>query len=210
MGKGKGGYSYLVKKSDEEKYYVVKQISGEDARSYQTFWNGHKRYFGQLLPAGKYTLVLKATDKEGRERILKRQLVLKEAPVQEKPVKKTEKEVLKSEAEKAAKVAQDEKNKTLDYTQKRLWTKPGKQRMKGVFDEIEDEFGEAKDLKVEYGDGATPDDSNNIAEMPKDISAEPSASSAPVANTTGTAANNPYDNPYATSDEDDGAYSDDF
>ncbi|MBR0518177.1 serine/threonine protein kinase, partial [bacterium] len=38
LGKGKGGYSYLVKKSDEEKYYVVKQIHHEPC-DYYSFGN---------------------------------------------------------------------------------------------------------------------------------------------------------------------------
>lgn len=171
-------------------YYIVKQLSGEEALTYQTFWNGHKRYFGQLLPAGKYTVVLKATDKEGRERILKRQLILKEAPVQEKAVKKTEDEVEKAEK---AKLAKNKGSNALDYTQKRLWNKPAKKRMGGVFEE------------------ETVTGNNAIQQAPSadNIAAEPAE---PII-TNDMASTNPYDtgsNYAAANDDSDAAFSDDF
>ena len=186
----------IVHHAADGHYYVVKQLSGADALTYQLFWNGRKRYFGQTLPAGKYTVVLQATDKEGRERILKRQLILKEAPVQEKPVKKTESEVAKAESEKTAKSDQAMKDKNLDYNQKRLWTKPGKKRMGGVFeDEIVSEETESQST-------------DNIALMPQEpaVSANTTVSVS-EANANGMASNpyetvnNPYDTSYDDEDE---------
>ncbi len=185
----------IIHHAADSHYYVVKQLSGEDALSYQMFWNGHKRYFGQLLPAGKYTVVLKATDKEGREKLLKRQLILKESPVQEKPVKKTEAQVVKEEKAKLAKEAQAKAEKTLDYNQKRLWKKPGKKNMGAVVEEEKAEVTSDNQVQGEQNTG--------------NIAAEPADNTEPT-NNVGTNTNpyegntNPYDSP-----DDDGAYSDD-
>lgn len=135
----------IVSHAADNHYYVVKQLSGTSPLNYQTFWNGHKRYFGHLLPLGKYTIVLKATDTAGRERVLKRQVVLKEGPSNEESiVMKTESEVVKEEEfkriqeeQEAKKRAALEKDSKLDYSQKRLWNKPGKKQVGTVADETE-------------------------------------------------------------------------
>lgn len=186
----------IIHHAPDTHYYIVKQLSGEEALTHQLFWNGHKRYFGQLLPTGKYTVVLKATDKEGRERVLKRQLILKEAPVKEKPVKKTEAEVLKAEQAKAAKEIQQKEEKPLDYTQKRLWHKPGKKSMGGVFEEEHNNVAVFPEVQTQE---------NNVVPNTDNIAAEPSEPAEPIVNNMGN------NNPYAVSDEDsEGAYSDDF
>ncbi len=126
----------IVSHASDGHYYVIKQLSGTDALNYQTFWNGRKRYFGHLLPLGKYTVVLKAKDTAGRESILKRQLTLKEAPEKDEVlVIKTESEVKKSEELKKGTIKSETKN--LNYSQKRLWTKPAIKRIGNIEEENE-------------------------------------------------------------------------
>lgn len=136
----------IVSHAADSHYYVVKQLSGNSPTSYQTFWNGHKFYFGHLLPYGKYTIVLKAKDTAGHERILKRQVILKEGPTNEESIViKTESEVVKAEEFKRIKEEQEKakaqkgvgQENNLDYSQKRLWTKPGKKQV-GSIDDIEE------------------------------------------------------------------------
>ncbi len=144
----------IVNHAADDHYYVVKQLSGTSALTHQFFWNGRKRYFGHILPLGKYTIVLRAEDSLGRERVLKRQVILKEmSNKKSRIIIKTEAEVAKEEkikqekaAKEAAKKAQAEKEakalaewrekeKTLDYTQKRLWNMPSRKKMSGVFED---------------------------------------------------------------------------
>lgn len=137
----------IVSHAADNHYYVVKQLSGSGPLTYQTFWNGHKGYFGHLLPLGKYTIVLRAKDTAGRERVVKRQVVLKEGISNEEDIiMKTESEVVKEEefkriqAEKeakkrAAEMKAKELESKLDYSQKRLWTKPGKTQVGTITDE---------------------------------------------------------------------------
>ena len=139
----------IVSHAADGHYYVVKQLSGEGPLNYQTFWNGRKRYFGHVLPYGKYTVVLKAKDVEGRERIVKRQLILNEPPEDKEEifVIKTESEVQISEQLKKAKegaktsesfVSYEEEIKVsnLDYSQKRLWNKPGRKQIGEVAEKL--------------------------------------------------------------------------
>ncbi len=138
----------IVSHAADGHYYIAKQLSGDNPVSYQTFWNGRKFYFGHLLPYGKYTVVLRAKDTAGRERILKRQLVLKEGPTNEDSIIiKTESEVLKAEEFKRIKEEQEakkakaqkgsEQKDNLDYSQKRLWNKPSKKQV-GNIEEVEE------------------------------------------------------------------------
>lgn len=140
----------IVSHAADGHFYVVKQISGDGALNYQTFWNGHKRYFGNLLPLGKYTVVLKATDTKGREKILKRQLILKDASKKDEDVViRTESEIRNieevrkiEEAKALAKKESLEKTRmqkdNLDYSQKRLWNMPAKRQMGAIVgDEVE-------------------------------------------------------------------------
>lgn len=138
----------IVSHAADKHYYVVKQLSGNNPLNYQTFWNGRKRYFGHLLPSGKYTIVLKARDASGRERILKRQVILKEGPTNEDDIViKTESEVVREEEFKKIKEEQeaqlqdgywgtsDERKSNLDYSQKRLWNKPSKRQVGNIEEE---------------------------------------------------------------------------
>lgn len=153
----------IVSHNADDHYYVVKQLSGDGALNYQTFWNGHKRYFGHLLPLGKYTLVLRAKDIAGRERILKRQLVLKEGPEREDVIIiKTESEVANIEKAKA----EANKDKGLDYTQKRLWTKPGKRQV-GVVDE-EESSQTSSVVSVTQTTQTVSESSTGVADVPQE------------------------------------------
>ena len=138
----------VVSHAADDHYYVVKQLSGDGALNHQTFWNGRKRYFGNILPLGKYTVVLRAKDVAGREKILKRQLILKEpSKKKETAVIRTESEIRKIEevkkeeeakalAKKEALEKQKKKESNLNYSQKRLWTMPAKKKV-GEDDEIQ-------------------------------------------------------------------------
>lgn len=146
----------IVSHAADDHYYVVKQLSGEGPLNYQTFWNGHKRYFGQVLPYGKYTVVLKAKDTEGRESIVKRQVILNEPPEKKEEVVivKTESEVLVSEQLKKAKegaktsktsfsYSEEVEVSNLDYSQKRLWNKPGRKQVGEITEEVTEEVTES-------------------------------------------------------------------
>ena len=52
----------IVQHAKDGKYYVVRQISGSSPVYRQIFWNGKKQYFGQILPIGNYTIILRAKD----------------------------------------------------------------------------------------------------------------------------------------------------
>lgn len=139
----------IVSHAADNHYYIVKQLSGDGALNYQTFWNGHKRYFGNLLPLGKYTILLKAKDIEGREKMLRRQVILKASSQEDEgSVIRTESEIrdieevrkaeeakalLKKETLEKAKVQED----NLDYSQKRLWYMPAKKKVGEVEEEIQ-------------------------------------------------------------------------
>lgn len=185
----------IVSHSTDGHYYVVKQLSGEEALIHQVFWNGRKQFFGQFLPVGKYTVVLKATDEEGRERILKRQLVLKEDPRKiENAFIKTEADVEKAELNNTAKQG------NLDYTQKRLWTKPGKKLVSVVMPE--DSSEDVLPATLNNGQEAQTD---NIAEIPQEPEGYDSASYG--------ATQNPYDvtaNPYDDNSSGEENYSGNF
>ena len=108
-------------------FYVLKQYSGKTVIANQFFWNGRKRYLGQPLPLGNYTIVLWAMDTENRERLLKRKIVLKEAPAKLEDVyEKTEAEIVKEEKKERIQQTLASKSNALNYRQKRLWKKPGK------------------------------------------------------------------------------------
>ena len=105
----------IIQHASDGKYYIVRQVSGEDAVYEQIFWNGKKQFFGAALPAGKYTLMLRAKDNEGREKIVRRKVII---VAQEQ----------KQQSVKEAKQPQTTgvKQAALDYTTPRLWTKPAK------------------------------------------------------------------------------------
>lgn len=109
----------IVQHAKDGKYYVVRQISGKDPVYKQIFWNGRKQYFGQILPLGRYTLILKAEDSQGREKIVRRKVELlgKES---------------KDAAVKQAKPKAAVKEKILDYSSPRLWAKPNRVAKEGA------------------------------------------------------------------------------
>ncbi len=181
----------IVSHAADDHYYVVKQLSGTGALTYQFFWNGRKRYFGHILPLGKYTIVLRAKDSLGRERVLKRQVILKEmSNKKSKVIIKTEAEVAKEEKIKQEKVAKEaakkakaekeakalaewrEKEKTLDYKQKRLWNMPGRKKMSGVFEDDVDVTGTKETTISSYSETVT-----DIAQEPKEESSYSTTSS---------------------------------
>lgn len=104
----------IIQHAKDGKYYIVRQISGADGVYGQVFWNGKKQFFGAALPAGKYTLMLRAKDTQGKEKIVRRKVEIISEIKEEKIAKEEPKPV------KASKKA------VLDYTTPRLWTKPAK------------------------------------------------------------------------------------
>ncbi len=174
---------YVVKQFSGDDSLTYKQFSGKDALAHQVFWNGRKRYFGQLLPTGNYTIVLSATDTEGRERILKRKVVLKDAPKKvEKAFVKTEAEVIKEENKKKAK-EQSAKTGVLDYNQKRLWNKPSKKAMSGA-------VANKQAAEIVNTEKATPAaEANSTEEKINDVAKDTTE----AAGATQTEENNPYE-----------------
>lgn len=123
----------IVQHAKDGKYYVVRQLSGSGPVYRQIFWNGKKQYFGQILPIGNYTIILRAKDVDGREKIVRRKVeLLQTKKAEAKPAK----------AAKAA--ASAEGASKLDYTKKRLWSKPEAIRKSGAANiantEAEDSF----------------------------------------------------------------------
>ena len=104
----------IIQHAKDGKYYIVRQISGADGVYGQVFWNGKKQFFGAALPAGKYTLMLRAKDTQGKEKVVRRKVEIVSNVKEEKIATETPKPV------KASKKA------VLDYTTPRLWTKPAK------------------------------------------------------------------------------------
>ncbi len=93
----------IVQHAKDGKYYVVRQISGSSPVYRQIFWNGKKQYFGQILPIGNYTIILRAKDVDGREKIVRRKVELLQT-------KKAEaKQALAAKKAEAKKAAQDQK-----------------------------------------------------------------------------------------------------
>lgn len=110
----------IVQHAKDGKYYVVRQLSGSGPVYRQIFWNGKKQYFGQILPIGNYTIILRAKDVDGREKIVRRKVeLLQTKKAEAKPAK-------------AAKAAASSNEPKLDYTKKRLWTKPEALRQSGA------------------------------------------------------------------------------
>lgn len=110
----------IVQHAKDGKYYVVRQLSGSGPVYRQIFWNGKKQYFGQILPIGNYTIILRAKDVDGREKIVRRKVeLLQTKKAEAKPAK-------------TAKAAAAVENSKLDYTKKRLWSKPEAIRKSGA------------------------------------------------------------------------------
>lgn len=104
----------IVRHGSDGKYYIVRQLAGEQPVYEQIFWNGKKNFFGEILPAGRYTLLLRAKDTDGKEKIVRRKVrLLSES-------KKAETAIQENKPAKVVKQA------ALDYSTPRLWTKPAK------------------------------------------------------------------------------------
>jgi hypothetical protein len=107
----------IIQHASDGKYYIIRQVSGSNAIYKQIFWNGKKQFFGANLPAGKYTVILRAKDKAGREKVVRRKVeILGEVKKEQTVVKEA----------KQAKQTKSSKQAVLDYTTPRLWTKPAK------------------------------------------------------------------------------------
>lgn len=59
---------------------VLQEVVGDSPVFHQIYWNGHRNYFGPMLPAGSYEAVLTATDGKNRQRTLHRWIHLLAAP----------------------------------------------------------------------------------------------------------------------------------
>lgn len=137
----------IIQHGKDGKYYVVRQVAGKGPIYRQIFWNGKKQYFGQILPLGSYTIILRATDVDGREKVVRRKVELLESAAQ------------KEKAAKAAKQPASTDPK-LDYTKKRLWTKPAAIRQSGA-DKLESAAAAAvsgEDFMMEQPAGMPMDD----------------------------------------------------
>lgn len=73
---------YSVQK--DSNLLLLQEISGTGAQYNQSFWNARKNFFGAPYPAGKYQFALTAADVEGRENTIRRLLVVKPEPGEEK------------------------------------------------------------------------------------------------------------------------------
>lgn len=120
----------IIRHGKDGKYYVVRQISGEGPVYRQAFWNGKKLYFGHILPLGNYTIILRAKDSEGREKVVRRKVELLGEKKAQAVVKKTKKA-------KTAKNAQAAQEGELDYTKARLWKKPSAVSKSGAGKDIQ-------------------------------------------------------------------------
>lgn len=105
----------IIQHAKDGKYYVVRQLSGSGAAYQQMFWNGKKQYFGQILPFGRYTIILKAQDVNGKEKIVRRKVTL-----------------LGKDEPKVAAPKQAADDTILNYNAPRLWTKPSKKAGPGA------------------------------------------------------------------------------
>lgn len=111
----------IVHHGKDGKFFIVRQVSGMGAAYKQIFWNGKKQYFGEVLPAGDYILVLRAKDIDGREKALRRRVTLN-------GVAKPKTVAAPKAAPKAAAVVPPTSGAASanDYTARRLWTKPAR------------------------------------------------------------------------------------
>jgi hypothetical protein len=107
----------IIQHGKDGKFYIVRQVTGAEPVYKQIFWNGKKQYFGEILPLGRYTIILKAQDSEGREKIVRRKVTLL-----------ADKAKIAAEAKAAAAA----KTPALDYKAPRLWKKPGRTQKEGA------------------------------------------------------------------------------
>lgn len=62
----------------------LQKMDGYGAQYNQSYWNGRKNFFGAAYPAGKYMFSVTATDSEGRETSMRKLLVIKPTPEEER------------------------------------------------------------------------------------------------------------------------------
>ena len=62
----------------------LQKMDGYGPQYNQSYWNGRKNFFGAPYPSGKYMFSVTATDVEGRETNLRRLLIIKPSPEEEK------------------------------------------------------------------------------------------------------------------------------
>jgi len=144
----------IIRHGSDGKYYIVRQLSGQKPVYEQIFWNGKKNFFGANLPAGKYTLMLRAKDADGREKLVRRKVQIVSSVKEEKeemPAKEA-KQAKTAQTTKTSKVA---KQGTLDYKTPRLWTKPAKILKKQGAVSQEDMEVSKKVIKEETSNGTT-------------------------------------------------------
>lgn len=175
----------IIQHAKDGKYYVVRQIAGTGAVYRQIFWNGKKQYFGQILPLGKYTVILRAKDTAGREKVVRRKVELvgeKKSAVVNNSIKK-EKPVS----------AKEEKNNALDYTKARLWTKPSAKAQSGAGKVADNVAGlNQQDDYVPTEQPASQPEEDNFGLNDNDESDNEDFGNVPAYIKKGNAANNPY------------------
>ncbi|MFA6433903.1 MAG: hypothetical protein WCW52_04340 [Elusimicrobiales bacterium] len=62
----------------------LQKLDGYGSQYNQSYWNGRKNFFGAAYPAGKYMFSVTAADAEGRETVIRRFLIIKPGPEEEK------------------------------------------------------------------------------------------------------------------------------
>ncbi|MCK4936067.1 MAG: hypothetical protein KAR84_04375 [Elusimicrobiales bacterium] len=72
---------------DDKSMFLVKEISGHGEQYRQSFWNGKKDFFGEPYSPGQYIFSLRATNAEGKESVMRRLLLLKDALGKKKAVR---------------------------------------------------------------------------------------------------------------------------
>jgi hypothetical protein len=72
----------------------LQEVVGDSPVLHQIYWNGRRNYFGELLPFGRYQLVLTARNLRGKETVVRKDIVL-EHEASEPAVKKSAIKVVK-------------------------------------------------------------------------------------------------------------------
>jgi len=113
----------IVQHNKDDSFYIVRQVTGMGAVYRQIFWNGRRQYFGEVLPLGRYTIILRAKDIDGREKVVRRRVNLT------------------GETVKAPKLsaAASSSAKGPDYKAARLWKQPAAVRKAGAAEAAGDE-----------------------------------------------------------------------
>lgn len=82
---GLGTWKFTLVEVDEEgKTKTIQEVVGDEPVFHQIFWNGRKDFFGDLLPSGRYLVTLAARDIQGRERLLRENILVQGPPREDK------------------------------------------------------------------------------------------------------------------------------